>query len=246
MAMHDEIMQETKKMKDMTFKGKLKYLWDYYHIHFLVIIVLIVALTVLIRDMIRNSYPTYVYTIMANTAFSYGDTNTIEDDFIKEIGLDMKKNNLTIDMSMYLDNGVTGGTSATLASREKLAALIMARDLDVFIAPKEVADNIGNMEAYADMTKVLPQELYDEMIDREYEPYYYTIPLVDSYGEPTGSTGEPYVAGFYLDSCRYLNNQGQFGAYGAPTEDAKRPVFTIIVNSNRIDHAIDFLEFLIK
>ena len=36
MALSDEIKEEQKKVRDMTFSGKIKYNWDYYKIHIIV------------------------------------------------------------------------------------------------------------------------------------------------------------------------------------------------------------------
>ena len=55
----------------------------------------------------------------------------------------------------------------------------------------------------------------------------------------------PYVAGVYLDNCSYLNNMGEHGAYPVAKTEDDRVIFTIAANSQRTDHAIEFLRFLI-
>lgn len=49
-GVRDEIRQQQLKTRDMTLKGKLKYFWDYYKIHALVCILVLIFIVTFVHD----------------------------------------------------------------------------------------------------------------------------------------------------------------------------------------------------
>lgn len=237
MAITDEIKQETKKMKDMSLKGKIAYIWEYYKIPIIGTIAGILFLFVFIRDWVNNNKPVYLHALFINSNFIYEDTSTIEVDYIAREGVDLEENNLYIDFSMQmLDDGYD---QLTLGNQQKIMALYSSGELDSVLGPADVIKTYAAADTYADLTALLPDEVKQTLADKGYEYYYYS------------SEGITRAIGIYMDRCEYLNMQGTEGTFpyiGDPDnvgEPDKRPVFTIAVNSKNPAHAIEFLKMMI-
>lgn len=240
-----DLIKERKKpdFSTLSQKKKFEYIWDYYKWWIIGSIVAVILLATFIRDYRENSKPTYLYVEMLNTYFGYDRSNSLYDDFIKEAGIDLTKEHLTIGTETTLspDNFDT----TMIAFQQRLVANYAAQELDVVIGPKDIIEGPANCGNYADLEKILPKDLLDELDDMDYELYTFD-PSKDEIEDYEGEDVSPYVAGVYLDNCSYLNNMGENGAYPVAEKESDRPVFTIAGNSKRTDHAIEFLRFLIE
>ena len=83
MALKDEINRETVKLKDMPFKKKVSYIWEYYKFHIIGVIAAIVFLCVFIRDLRINKRPVYLDVVILNSDIAYRDDNPMMDDYIR-------------------------------------------------------------------------------------------------------------------------------------------------------------------
>ncbi|MCR5302457.1 MAG: hypothetical protein K6E49_08470 [Lachnospiraceae bacterium] len=231
------------KFSDMTGKEKAGYIWDYYKFWIIGGIIAIIAVSVFIRDWRENSKPVYLYVEMLNTYFASDPSNTVYDDFVREENIDTDRERLTIGVETYLATDRYDTTM--LAYQQRLVANYAAGELDVVIGPVDVMEGPANSGGYADLEKLLPQDLISELKDRDYE-FYYFDPSKDELEDYEDEDMTPYFAGVYLDNCSYLNNMGADGAYPVPESEDQRVIFTISGSSTRVDHAIQFLRFLIE
>ena len=238
----DQSVKEETRFSELSGKKKAAYIWDYYKWWFIGGIIAIIALTIFIRDYRENSKPDYLYVEMLNTYFGYDKTNTLYDDFVSEAGIDLSKERLTIgtEVTLSKDNYDT----TMIAFQQRLVANYAAGMLDVVIGPKDIIEGPANCDNYAKFDDVIPKDLMDELLDRDYELYYFD-PAADEIEDYDGEDLTPYCAGVYLDNCSYLNDLGEHGAYPVAETEDDRPVFTIAANSQRMDHAVEFLRFLI-
>ena len=220
-------VEEPVKFSDLSGRKRAEYIWDYYKWWFIGGLIAIVLLVTFIRDYRENSKPTYLYVEMLNTYFGYDKTNTLYDDYAEAAAIDLTKEHLTIGTDTTLSVGNFDTTM--IAFQQRLMANYAAQEIDVVIGPKNIIEGPANCDCYANFDEIIPQDLKDELIDREYEFWYF----------------EGYSAGVYLDNCSYLNNMGESGAYPVNAPEDERPVFTIAANSQRIDHAVEFLRFLV-
>ena len=249
MAMTDEIRQETKKLKDMPTKKKFEYIWEYYKLPIIGTIVAVIFITVFVRDLINNLRPVYIDAVMLNSNFSFDNTNTVYDDFAAAAGVDLDEYQMIIDMSMRLNGD--NFNEMELASQEKLMAMYAAKEIDAVIGPVDIMEGPADVDCYADLTTILSEEQMNELAERGYEFYTYPGPKAPEfdYLDDEDSKAErenfvPYIAGVYLDNCKYLNNQGDFGAYNPPTCEGERPIYTISVVAPHPEQAVEFLMFL--
>ncbi len=234
-------VKEKTKFSDMSGKEKAGYIWDYYKWWFIGGIAVIIVAVTFIRDWRENSKPTYLAVEMINTYFGYDKSNTLYDDFVNAAGIDLTKEHLTIGTETTLST--ENFDTTMIAFQQRLIAEYAAQDIDVVIGPKKIMEGPANCDAYADFNKIIPKELLEDLQDRDYELYYFD-PAADEIEDYEDEDLTPYCAGIYLDNCSYLNNMGENGAYPVPETEDDRIVFTIAVNSLRIDHAIEFLRFI--
>ena len=238
----EQSAKEETRFSDLDGKKKIGFIWDYYKWWIIGGIAAIIALTTFIRDYRENSKPTYLYVEMLNSYFGADNTNTIYNDFASEAGIDLTKEHLIIGTEVTLS--AENFDTTMLAFQQRLVASYAASDLDVVIGPRNIIEGPANCDSYGNLEQILPQDLIDELKDREYE-FYIFDPSKDDIEDYEGEDLTPYVAGIYLDNCSYLNNQGEHGAYPVASSDEERPILTIAANSKRLDHAIEFVRFLI-
>jgi len=246
-SIHDEIKDQRAKFRDMDFKKKISYILDYYKWFILGAIVLAVAMNALIKDVAQNRKPTYINVEILDSFLGLNPVNPLEEDYINQFGIDLDEYKLLIDTSMALSENTDVSTLA--ANQQKMVAMYVGQEVDVAIGPVSSMERAVTSECFADLSVILPKDLIDELTDRDYE-FYYVDPQkeVDEF-EDAGideEVKEPYFAGVYLDNCSYLNNIGEFGTFATATQEEDRPIFTIASNTERTDHAIEFLRFLIE
>ena len=229
------------RFSELDRKKKAEYIWDYYRWWIIGGIIVVVLLTIFIRDYRENSKPTYLDVEILNTYFGYDKSNTLYDDFVREEGIDLSKEHLTISMDTTLSTDNFDTTM--IAFQQRLLASYAAQEVDVVIGPKKIIEGPANCDAYANFEKILPPDLLADLKDRDYELYYFD-PAADEIDDAEGEDLTPYCAGIYIDNCAYLNNMGEAGAYPVAESEDDRPVLTIAANSLRIDHAIEFLRFI--
>ncbi|MBO4904679.1 MAG: hypothetical protein J5367_05610 [Lachnospiraceae bacterium] len=234
---------EKTKFSDLSGKKKAQYILDYYKWWIIGGIIAVIAGCIFIRDYRENSKPTYLYAEMLNTYLGY-DTPASErlyNEFVQEAGVDLSKEHLTIGVETMLSKDNFDTTM--MAYQQRLVANYSAGELDVVIGPRDIIEGPANCGAYAEFDRVIPKDLMDELLDREYELYYFD-PAADEIEDYEGEDLTPYCAGIYLDNCAYLNNIGEQGAYPVAESEGERVIFTIAANSKRMDHAVQFLRFL--
>ncbi len=238
----DQSESQDTKFSELSAGKKARYIWDYYKWWIIGTIAVVIALAVFIRDYRENSKPTYLYAEMLNTYFGYDKSNTLYDDFVAAEGIDLTKEHLTIGMETTLSTDNYDTTM--LAYQQRMVANYTAAELDVVIGPKAIMEGPANCDCYADWNTIIPEDLKSELEDRGYA-FYYFDPSKDEIEDYEGEDLTPYWAGVYLDNCPYLNNMGEAGAYPEPETEDDRVIFTIAANSKRVDHAVEFLRFLI-
>lgn len=226
MALQDEIKQEHKKVKDMTLKGKIKYFWDYYKIHTIVGILVIIGIAVFIRDFISSNRPMYLDAIMVNTILDYEDPKGIDDDFAEYANVDRDTYNLSIDTSVSIS--MEFNDEMSMAAAQKIMALFQAKSIDVLVGPEEIIDYYAVSDAYDSIYKYLSKEQISLLEENGY-PIYYGV-----------CEGVVVPAGFYIGASEYLQNKSEFGTF---MEDAN-PVFAITFCDANPQATIEFLSML--
>ena len=229
MPVIDDIKQETKKFKNMNFKEKSQYIWDYYKIPIISGIVLILFAVFIIRDIRDNSRETYLSACMLNSNHIYDDDTTLITEYTNYADIDTEAVQLNIDFSMRID--LDNADQMSMAYQQKIMALFAAEELDVMVGDEAIISTYADAYAFADLNEVLPADVKAELEEKGYT--YYMSKLEDGTTAPVG---------IYMEQCKRFKDDGANGTYAA---DAN-PIYTIAYSAPHPEHAIEYLEFLIS
>lgn len=240
MPVIDEIREEQKKFKNMTLKEKAGYIWDYYKIHIIVSIFLIIFAVMMTRDIYRNSMPVHLNAIVVNSNFTYDSEASLPIAYVNYADIDTKKENYMIDYSMHIIPENFDQTG--LAYQQKIMAMFASNELDIMIADRPLIESFADVDAYVNLEEFLPDDLKQELEDKGYTYYTYPNEQTVSDANAIAENREPAPVGIHMKNCTRMNEDGDFGTYFEESD----PIFTIAINSERRENAIEFLRFLIS
>ena len=155
------------KIKEMSWKDRLWYLWAYYKIPLIACIFILFILFETGSWIYRNMQDTMLYCVVINEPdTSSSAIASIQSEFESRNGFDKNWRQTTeFDCSM-----VMGATSEELsdffyssASTIKLESLVATNSIDVLITVPVMADYYKDQNLYMDLTTLLPSNLYEQL-----------------------------------------------------------------------------------
>jgi len=249
MAISDEIREQTVKLKDMDNKQRAEYIWHYYKVWILGTIFMIIVIISLVRSVIANSKPVYLDAMFLNAEVGNNSSAiTLAGDFAKEYGIDTEEYKLAFDYVTYLDNDY--GNQSSMAGQVKLIAKYQAEECDIVCGPESTMLNSADVGGYYRIDELLTEEKIESLKNKGYDLFYYTEKIYDEDADPDSdgnlpyTDGETYPAGFYIDNCSKLKEQGENGIIVPVPDD--RYVLTVAYNTTKPEHAAEFIDFLLK
>lgn len=211
-------LTEKDKLKDMSRRGKLAYLWEYYRIHALVILLAIGFAVYIIYSIVTPKVETELYAAIINNTISDEIWEQYQTDVSDYLKLDPKRQDVILNRGFYLN----GETEYAMNMQTALMAYVSAGDVDLLIAPEsqfqQYTNNGFNDKLYDD----LPTDLYSELTDRLYV---------------TSTEDDPEESAYGI----YLTDTKLFSEYADNTEPY---ILGIIVNSSHKENAIEFIRML--
>lgn len=150
---------------ELSFKGKLRYIWDYYKLHMVIAIVLIYICGYFIYGKV-----THRDMILYSAAVNVGDTEELQtylkDDFLTAEKIDPKKEDMTLYHGLYLTTDTESEYYGySYASEMKIIGALEAKQLDVVIMDREAFDAFSANGYLEDLSDFLPKndkELYSQ------------------------------------------------------------------------------------
>lgn len=217
-------MAEEKKnwFKELTFKEKLHYIWDYYKIHIIVGLLLIYVLTTFTLSMINRKE--YVLNIaLIGESVDFDRLSQFSHEVTKElVGNPSDKKEALVDFYKLMRDS-QGELILDPASTQKLIARIAAKQIDVIILDKKSFDALAVQGAFLRLDKTEGLDLKD---------YKVVKTLKDVNGVKKG------VYGIYVNSDnRWLKQIGY---------DYHNKIIAVLSNSEHKDLAIKFVKWLLK
>lgn len=165
----DEIREERRKaMGRMSGKEKFAYFWDYYKIHALVAIVVVIAAGSLIHSYVTyKDYGFYAALLNAGVSdVSEGLPETWAAEFQEYAGIDPKEYEVCIDTSMSLST--TDISQYTMANQQKMAAMMQTGSIHAIVAETQTFEQYAQAEYFIPLEEILtPEEM------EAYRPYFY-------------------------------------------------------------------------
>ncbi|MHB8128691.1 MAG: hypothetical protein ACYDEX_06825 [Mobilitalea sp.] len=211
-------LTEKEKLKDMSTRNKLSYLWEYYKIHALITIVVISVLSYIIHSVLTPNVETQLYAAMVNNTISPEILEEYQANFAKQLQLDPETESVELNTSFM----VSSNNEYSMSMKEVLGTYVAAQQVDIMIAPQSVFEGYayyGFMEKLSDQ---LPTDVYSSLTDN-----FYITDLEDD--------TEKNVYGIFLtDTKLYKNNADNSDPY----------VLGIIANSKHKANAVEFIRYL--
>lgn len=251
----DEIREQQRKMRDMTGKGKLEYFWDYYRVHTIVGILVVIMGATLIHDIVTAK--DYLFNCIMMNSFQLA-AEPMENAFAEYAGIDQNKYECFIDTSASLS--LTTYDQYNMATVQKLMAQMQTGDLDVLVFNAELFNNYSLNEMFKDLRTVMSPEQLAEYEDRLYYIDYAEVlkkaqedmePLDDVAELPVDvdvaaqtelhrhpeNMEDPVPIGVFLTDSPFVEKSG---SYAREAE----PIFGITSTCQRDDMALQYLHFL--
>lgn len=256
MAVMDEFKEEREALKHGTFKERLSYFWYYYKWYVLGTLFAILLIASFVHQLVTST-DTVFNAVMLNASLMT-EEETYAEEFAEYLDIDPKEENVMFDTSIRIIEDSMDDTSYT--SVMKLATYTAAADIDVMVTDTDSFRKYANSETFYDLRDILSAEQLEK-----YEPYFYyvdqkTIDEINAinedlnnldglddvvYTEPTKpeEMETPIPVGIYLDNSEKLRENYYFrGESGA----AEHVVMGIYINTEQLDNALKFLEFVFE
>ncbi|MCM1046252.1 MAG: hypothetical protein NC417_12155 [Candidatus Gastranaerophilales bacterium] len=248
MAVMDEFKEERASIKNGSLKQKLSYFWDYYKWHTIGVIAVICFVGSLVYDIATHKDDAF-YAAVLNSA-GYADNDSFSSEFMEYAGIDPHTKKVTFDTSLQIS--FTTIDDYTMGSIEKLSAYLAAAQLDVIIAGDEIFAHYANEETFLDLRNILTPEQI-----AAYEPYFYYVdaPVVAQVMEAARNMDtssvklpdpsrpdlmeDPIPVGIYIDHIDRFSSSYY-------VSDGDRTAMGFLLNSQHLDTALTFLEYLFE
>ena len=130
-SVNDEIREQRQKLKGKSLKEKFTYFWEYYKIHTLITVLVLIfggnfIYTLAIRkDIVMEA--AFVNMVLADDL----DTEQAEAGFVSWAGIDGDECEAVLDTGIYIN--YDGGDEYTAVNIQKIMAMVSARALDAII-----------------------------------------------------------------------------------------------------------------
>ena len=230
-----EKREQAERFAKMDRRQKLQYIWDYYKIPIIAVLVLILAVTSIVRDRMSRK-ETVLYIAMLDSNASFVMESNLLDDFTATLeGFDADREQMEINA----DYDASGTSRPGFVFIEKTVADYSAGIIDATIAPKAAIEQYAEHQAYGDLSEILPKELYDRLRSEGYELIEHT------YEDP--ATGKRYE----YPAAVNISDSSAIKAGFTDVDGNKRDYYdedcyyAISPDTENMDNCVAFLEYLL-
>lgn len=167
----EEIREQQKKaFATMSLREKLAYFWDYYKVHTIVAVLIIVFIISFVSSW-RANKPYAFYAVLLN-AYTDAENNNVSSEWSQEFmeyaGIDPDAYQVSIDTSITISED--GGDQYEVANRQKMVAMLQIGDIHAIIADTEAFENYARLDYFYDLTAIFTAEELAPYADL----FYYT------------------------------------------------------------------------
>ena len=241
--------QRKEYLENATFKQKLLYFWEYYKIHTIVVLLIVIIVSNFIYhkvtdpELILNGLFLNIYNTQSETSAS-----DLGKEFLELQGIDTNEYNVSFNEGLYL----TGDDSTDYETSQAVWVQCAAGAVDFIVSPEEHLLDYAYNEYFTDLTTVLSEEQIEK-----YKPYLLyidgaVVEEIDKASEDLNNETEivlpdctrpeemqePIPVFIDMTKCEKL-----LEVYGSATDSL---VFGILVNASAPELTIDFLDYLME
>ena len=222
----ERLHEEAAKLKEMSFKDKFWYIWEYYKFPIIGVIIAVFLVGSIGSAMYNNRFYTALSCAVLNSRYD-SDALTVDqyfnEGFRAFIGLD-ENTKIDVDYSMSPAFDESAMNEYSYAELAKLTAMISSKGLDVMIGRPDVIDHYGEMDGFLNLEEALPPDLYEQVKD-------YLYPVTNA------ETGQESFCGLRLEDTSFGEKTGLI---------LDNPVLTVMSNSPHTDTAIQLIRYIFE
>lgn len=212
-------LSEKEKLKNMSWKKRLGYIWDYYKYHILIIILAIAAISYTIYSFTKPKVEARLYAAIIDNNISETVWDEYKEKVKDHLELDPKTEDVIFDYRFYYN----GAADYAVNMRQAFGVFLAASEIDVVIAPLSEFSNYVNNGFFDPLSDQLPTDLYSSLTDKFYLSGTNDNPRVSAYGIYLADTklyrensltdgDDPYLIGIVANS-QYKKNAIEFIRY---------------------------------
>lgn len=219
MPVKEKPQSERDKLKSMTWRDRLWYIWTYYKFHIAAVFVVIGMIWAIGSAMYQKTFETAFYCVyLNNRSEAELDVAPLEQGFKEHMGFGEKQ--LITTESTYISYGEEA-SEFSYASMAKISALVAAKELDIMIGDQETMKHYTSMDGMVDLEAELPEDTLNLIRGR----------LIYA----TGADGAEHAYGVSLGGTWFAEESHL-------AQDP--PILGIISNSTHKDTAVAFLHYI--
>lgn len=218
-SLREETKLELKKLKEMSWKDRIWYIWEYYKFHMLGLFMAFLALSTVGTVLYNQTFTTRLAIAVVNDQKG-GSLSPIEPELREALGC-TKKDLVELNEGLHVD--FEGGSSSQYdyASLAKLSALTASQSLDVLIGDQSAIFQYAAASAYEPLTQLLTNDMYERLKD-------YILMAPDE-------TGTPQPVALSLKSTEFTAKTGI---------DMDPPYLAVMASSPRKEAALQMISYL--
>lgn len=210
---------EREKLSEMNFQGKLSYLWDYYKWYFMGAVAFIALVIYFVNTILHPTPSPQFYAAIINNSIFEEPLQKFKDDFAKELNLNPKRERVEFNTAINFD--MAGAYKITM--QEALTSYIVAKEVDVIIAPESIFKDYAYSETFKKLSDELPTNLYTSLTDQ----FYLSNTEADQ--------NKKSVYGIYLTETKlFKENANNVDPY----------VLGIVMNSPHEENTLEFVKYI--
>lgn len=220
-TLKQESRREREKLKQMTPRDKVWYIWEYYKVHIFIFIGLVLLLQLIATILYNQTFTSrFSYVVINNQNSMETSFDAFNEEFKQYMGYG-KKDTIEADGSVVIQYG-EHVSEMEYGNMAKISALVAGQSLDAMICDQINIDHYCQLNGFLDLSEVLPADLWEQV-----KPLAY-------YGK--NEAGESIPCAIELGGTSFMEKTGV---------QLDPCYFGIITNTARIDTAISWLRFVL-
>ncbi len=221
--LHDEGKEQRKKLKDLSFSGKIEYILNYYKIPIIAVILAVLFAGSLTYSIIRNNYDTVCFiAVLDGRITGYDDdTDVLSTGLTDYLGIDGKKEQVDLSYTFSLQEKEMD--QEAYVSANKLYTYASTSSLDGYLSEKEYIDYFCTDKNifFWDLRDLFSTEELETLSD--YIIYY------------TNSSGESFPIAVDISEAPVIKDSDL---------NMKQPCYGIVSTSKYSENAANFIRFV--
>ena len=220
---HDEIKEQRKKLKDLSFSDKIKYIWSYYWIPIVGVVLAVIFAVSLISSIVKNNYDTVCFVAVLDGKMTgyENDTDILTTGLTDYLGIDGKKEQ--VDFSYTFSLKEVAMDQEAYVSANKLYTYASTGSLDGYLSEREYIDYFCTDKDifFCDLRDIFSDEELEQLDD--YIVYF------------TNTAGETYPIAVDITEAPVIKDSDL---------NMKDPCYGVVSSSKYQTNAADFIRYI--